>query len=69
MYKLKSYLCLNSGDVQEFHVKIIVQNYDNLNAVFIDGFSDSLLNEECGACIDIEIDDIESWMADYRHSE
>ena len=69
MASMKAYLNLSDGKRQDYHVRIRTEQADGVQAVYIDGFSKCTLDSEFGAGIEIAIDDVESWMADYRHSE
>lgn len=69
MASMKAYLNLSDGKRQDYHVRIRTEQADGVQAVYIDGFSKCTLDSEFGAGIEIAIGDVESWMADYRHSE
>ncbi len=57
------------GIRQDYHVRVTRKQVGNVEAVFLDGFSDMSLDSEWGAGISIEVEDVKRWMADYRHSE
>ena len=42
---------------------------EGVHAVFIDGLSSHTLDAEFGAGIELRVDSMKSWMADYRHTE
>lgn len=69
MYGLKAYLQLADGTKQESHVAVNTRWEDDVCAVYLDGFSQTLLDSECGAVISFLPDKIKSFMADWRHSE
>lgn len=63
------YLNLSNGEKQECHVTIKDKLIDGVHAVYIDAFSNMSIDSEFGAGIELEIENIKGWMADYRHSE
>jgi len=72
----KAFLNLNKGERQEGHIKLSEDVEDGIHAVFINGFSncgfytpDCTLDPDFGAGIEIEIDPVKGWMADYRYCE
>lgn len=69
MYDMNSYLRLLNGDKQEFNIKLKTVENDGIYAVYIDGFSNQVLDSEFGAGIEFAIPDMESFTADYRYSE
>lgn len=69
MQIIKSYLRLNSGSIQDYHVDTVVEKYGRVFAVYINGFSNETLNEDFGAGIDFTPNEVENWMADYRYCE
>ena len=68
MERLKAYLRTADGSVQDFHVRTEVKKQDGADAVYIDGFSGSLLDADFGAGIDFTVSQVKSWMADFRYS-
>ena len=69
MYDMNSYLRLLNGDKQEFNIKLnMVENY-GISAVYIDGFSNQVLDSEFGAGLELANPEMESFTADYRHRE
>ena len=69
MFALNAYLNLVDGTKQEYHVKVKREKINDTYAVYINGFSNVLLNADFGAGIDFKIDDAEEWMANFRHSD
>ena len=69
MNEMRAYLNLSNGDRQDFQVKVTEKLKDGVHAVYLDGFSNCPLDAEFGAGIEIELDQVNRWMADYRHSE
>ena len=69
MFELASYLNLKNGEKQEFHVQTRIEQYGNVNAVYVKGFSRHEFNAEFGVGIEFSIENVDSYMADYRHSE
>lgn len=69
MYKLKPYVILADETVQEnlFYVKTAEKN--GVCAVYMEALSRNALNENFGGGIDFEIENIDKWAADFRHSE
>lgn len=69
MYEWKAYLNLADGTRQEYQVMIKKLMEDGICAVYLDGFSQQLLDSECGAVIEFKLHDMKSFVADYRYSE
>ncbi|MBQ6875220.1 MAG: alpha-galactosidase [Lachnospiraceae bacterium] len=69
MNGMRAYLNLSNGERQEFQVKLTEKTKGDVHAVYLDGFANCALDAEFGAGIEIEIDQVKRWMADYRHSE
>lgn len=69
MNNMKAYLNRSNGKKQEYHVNLKEKLEDGVHAVYIDGFSNYTLDSEFGAGIEISLENVKSWMADYRHSE
>lgn len=69
MYEVKAYLRLSDGTVQDYHITARQEQTDGVCAVYVKGFSQKKLDADFGAGIDFEIEDVKSWMADFRHSE
>ena len=69
MASMKAYLNLSNGKKQDFHVKTVVKQVEDVQAVYIDGFTNVKIDSEFGAGIELAIEGVKSWMADYRHSE
>lgn len=66
---VKAYLNLNDGTEQDFQVITEEIKLSDVTAVKVKGFSPKTLDEDFGVGIDFTIDGVESWMADFRHSE
>lgn len=66
---MRAYLRLQNGEIQDYHVRLLEEQIDGVTAVFIDGFSNQLLDSELGAVVEWKVDHMKRWMADYRHSE
>lgn len=69
MMVTRAYLRLSSGERQEVQVKLTEQVEEGVHALFIDGLSDRALDPEFGAGIELYVEGVKRWMADYRHSE
>lgn len=76
MNEMKAYLYLSGGERQDGHVRLTEKVVDGVHAVYIDAFSntkfhtpDCTLDSEFGAGIEVKIENVKSWMADYRYSE
>lgn len=65
----KVFLQLSNGDRQESQIKVTETVDEGVHAVFIDGLSSQTLDAEFGAGIELRVDGMRSWMADYRHCE
>lgn len=65
----RAYLNLTSGETQDYHVRLSETVDNGIHAVYISGFSSACLDSELGACVEFTLSDVNSWMADYRHSE
>ena len=65
----KAYLNLANGNRQENFIHLKKKQVKDVEAVYIEGISERLLDSEFGAGIEIEVGDIKSWMADYRFTE
>ena len=69
MKSMRAYLNLSNGERQDYHVRLSEKEVEDVHAVYIDGFSNCMLNADFGAGIEFEIQNVKRWMADYRHSE
>lgn len=69
MASMKAYLNLINGTKQDFHVKTVIKQVEDVQAVYIEGFCNTKIDSEFGAGIELAIEGVKSWMADYRHSE
>ena len=69
MKNMKAYLNLSNGQKQDFLVKLTEKLEEGVHAVYIEGFSKRTLDSEFGAGIEIELENVKSWMADFRHCE
>lgn len=71
----KNYLRLLDGTMQDVLVSVSDVEKDQVHLVSLNGFARASLGKnvnldgEFGAGIDFEIDDVESWMANYRYTE
>ena len=65
----KAFLQLSNGDRQESQIEVTEIVEEGVHAVFIDGLSSHTLDAEFGAGIELRVDSMKSWMADYRHTE
>ncbi len=63
------YLNRQNGKKQTRQVQLNEKLVDGIRAIYIDGFTNQCLDSEFGAGIEIELENVKSWMADYRHSE
>ena len=66
---MKAYLNLSNGTRQTRFVKLAEKLEEEVHAVYIEGISNASLDSEFGAGIEIELEGVKSWMADYRYSE
>ena len=66
---MKAYLNLIDGKKEDLFVKLVEKQEENIHAVYIEAVSKFALDSEFGAGIEIELENIKGWMADYRHSE
>ena len=66
---LKAYINNNDQTVQDFHIEISEKELDGVTAVYFNGFSDRAIAMDFGAAIEMELSDVESWMANWRHKE
>ena len=66
---VKAYINLANGKQKDYPVKVDVKQIGDVQAVYMDGFSNRPLDGEFGAGIEIAVQDGKEWMADYRHSE
>ena len=66
---MKGYLDLNDGTVQEHHINILKEDYGDVSAVFVDAFSNKIIDSECGVKIYLELDMVAQWVCDFRHCE
>ena len=65
----KVFLQLSNGERQESQIKVTEIVEEGVHAVFLDGLSGQTLDAEFGAGMELRVEDMKSWMADYRHSE
>lgn len=66
---IKTWFNLKDGTEQTANITTEVSENSGVSSVRIKGISEFTLNEDFGAGIQFEIDNIESWMADFRHCE
>ena len=69
MELLKSFINNKDQTVQEYHINIKQKQIGDITAVFFDGFSNIPIDMDFGAGIEISLDDVDSWMADWRNKE
>lgn len=65
---LKAFLKLSHGDIQTDCVKTIVSTENGVSVCSIKGLSRFTLNADFGAGIELYIDDIDSYVANYKYS-
>lgn len=65
----KLFLRLANGVTQTHSVTVTETVEDGVHALFLDGTSDQPLDAQFGAGIELSVDGMQRWMADYRHSE
>ncbi|MGN0998512.1 MAG: Sip1-related alpha-galactosidase, partial [Faecousia sp.] len=65
----KVFLRLSNGELQESQIIVTETVQEGVHGVFIDGLSPNALDGEFGAGMELRVDGLKSWMADYRHSE
>lgn len=53
---MRAYLRLQNGKIQDYHVRFLEEQIDGVTAVFIDGFSNQLLDSELGAVIEWKVE-------------
>lgn len=63
------YMKCADGTETTFPISLKEEETNGVKAVWIHGGSRKPLNEEFGAGIDIVIEDVKSWMADYRYGD
>lgn len=66
---MKGYLNLKNGTRQDFHVNINEKLMGNTKAVYIEAFSNEIIDPDFGAAVELEINNVQAWMADFRYSE
>jgi len=66
---MKAYLNRSDGKKQDYQVKLTETVWEGTHAVYINGVSKYQLNSEFGAGIEIQLQNVKSWMADYRNCE
>lgn len=66
---IKTWLNLKDGTEQTSNITTEFSENSGISSVRIKGISEFTLNEDFGAGIQFEIDNVESWMADFRHCE
>ncbi len=70
MLNLKPYMNLVKMDgFDGYHINMNKQQIGNVTAVFVDAISGEPLDCDFAMGIDITIDGIEKWVADFRHTE
>ena len=58
MASMKAYLNLSNGKKQDFHVKTVVKQVEDVQAVYIDGFTNVKIDSEFGAGIELAIEGV-----------
>lgn len=66
---MRAYLNRNNGKQQDFNINITEKQEDGVKAIHISAIARGPLDSEFGAGIEIELENVKRWMADYRHSE
>ena len=66
---MNAYLNRSNGKVQTFNINLTEKLEDGVRAIYIDAIARGPLDSEFGAGIEIELEHVKSWMADYRHCE
>jgi len=73
-YDLKAHINFAPGvvpvtHVKTYQIKLNAVPCDDVDAIYIDGISRYPIDAEFGAGIEIKLDDVTEWMANYRHTE
>lgn len=63
------YLNRDDGRRQTYHVQLKEKQEEGVRAIYVEGISNHLLDSEFAAGIEISIEGLKRWMADYRHNE
>ncbi len=66
---LRSYLNHANGEGASFPATTRIETHGAIHAVYLDGCADTTLDLDFGAGIDLAIEGMTSFMADYRYSE
>ena len=66
---MKAYLNRFDGNKDDIFTRLIEKQVEGVRAVYIDALAYRAIDSEFGAGIEIELENVKSWMADYRHSE
>ena len=66
---IKAFLNNSDNTVQEYHIKVDKKQIGAVTAVYFEGFSNKPIDMDFGACIEIAISDVESFMANWRKME
>ena len=66
---LNQYFRRADGKVRDTMIHVTTRACGGVTAVYLDGIARTMLDSDFGAGITLELEDVESWMADYRHSE
>ena len=67
--RMKAYLNRFDGNKDDIFTRLIEKQVEGVRAVYIDALAYRAIDSEFGAGIEIELENVKSWMADYRHSE
>ena len=66
---MRAYLNRNDGKKQDYQVKLTETVWEEVHAVYISSVSQYPLDPEFGAAIEISLQNVKNWMADYRNCE
>ncbi len=66
---VKKYVRRVEGKIRETMLNVTEKQFGAVTAVYVDGVASSALDSSFGVGVEIAPENVESWMADYRHSE
>ncbi len=66
---MRAYLRLENGHIQTDRILLKEIEQDGVTAVYIDAVSNDTIDADFGAGIEIELDEVSQWMANWRHCE
>lgn len=69
MQIVNKYFRRADGKVRDTMIHVTTRDCGGVTTVYLDGIARTMLDSDFGAGITIELPNVESWMADYRHSE